>query len=338
MSPTNDTASSVRRATEPSRRFVVHIAANIFGECECSLCRLLSLTTRMIDENQPTSIDAIQEIVGEMLYLLDDSAPSTRHELLKHFNRFIDWCRAMGIQDIGEIGPDEAATFIFLPVVAAGVARKAKFATCRNRRLVLRKIYMQLRKLGCWIPDPTVDVVLPSEATDRVKACSDSELARLRRCIQPDLFGNSYASLLALAESGATNTEISSIKMSAIDLVAGSVNLHGTYRTKPRTNQLTGWGLTVLEQRATQAQPDDPIVCNADGNAASTAVVSQYFNMIVSFARVYGKRLTIDSVRYWGARQVYDRTGRVEDATYFLGNVSLNTTAAGIGLNWRKKP
>jgi hypothetical protein len=42
-------------------------------------------------------------------------------------------------------------------------------------------------------------------------------------------------------------------------------------------------------------------------------------------------------VRYWGARQVYDRTGRVEDATYFLGNASLNTTAEGIGLDWRSK-
>jgi len=310
---------------------------DLFGRCPCAPHSLRRLVNRLIDEGLPTAIDAIQEIVGEMFTLLDDVAPSTRHELLKHFNRFVAWCRMNDIRDIRVVGRDEAETFINQPIISGRGVRKPSFPTRRNRRMAMRRAYMIMRTLGYVMPDPTIDVVLPSKTAGKSRACSDSELGRLRKAIQPDLYGISHASLLALAEAGATNTEISSLTMSAVDLGAGTVRLHGTYRTEPRTNPLTEWGLTVLRQRAIHSQPDDPIVRNADGNAASTAVVSQYFDLILSFARVYGRRLTIDSVRYWGARQEYDRTGRVEDATYFLGNVSLNTTAAGIGLDWRHK-
>jgi integrase/recombinase XerC len=292
---------------------------------------------RLIDEELPTGIDAIQEIVGEMFTLLADVAPSTRHELLKHFNRFVTWCRMNDIRDIRDIGRDEAETFINQPIISGRGIRKPSFPTRRNRRMAMRRAYMIMRTLGYVMPDPTIDVVLPSKTAGKSRACSDSELRQLRKAIHPDLYGISHASLLALAEAGATNTEISSLTMSAIDLEAGTVRLHGTYRTSPRTNPLTEWGNAVLRQRAHHSQHAEPIVRNADGNAASTAVVSQYFDLILSFARVYGRRLTIDSVRYWGARQVYDRTGRVEDATNFLGNVSLNTTAEGIGLDWRSK-
>ena len=311
---------------------------NLFGRCSCRLHSLLRLVNRLIDEGLPTGIDAIQEIVGEMFTLLADVAPSTRHELLKHFNRLVAWCRMNDIRDIRDIGRDEAETFINQPIISGRGIRKPSFPTRRNRRMAMRRAYMIMRTLGYVMPDPTIDVVLPSRTAGKARACSDSELGRLRKAIEPDLYGISHASLLALAEAGATNTEISSLTMSAVDLETGTVRLHGTYRTGPRTNTLTEWGLAVLRQRAAHSQPDDPIVRNADGNAASTAVVSQYFDLILSFSRVYGRRLTIDSVRYWGARQVYDRTGRVEDATYFLGNVSLNTTAAGIGLDWRNKP
>lgn len=313
------------------------LGGDLLGRCLCAPHSLRRLVSRLIDERLPTEIDAIQEIVGEMFTLLSDVAPSTRHELLKHFNRFIAWCRMNDIRDIRDIGRDEAETFINQPIISGRGVRKSSFPTRRNRRMAMRRAYMIMRTLGYVMPDPTIDVVLPSKTAGKARACSDSELQRLRKAIQPDLYGISHASLLALAEAGATNTEISSLTMSAVDLDAGTVRLHGTHRTVPRTNPLTEWGLTVLEQRAAHSRSDDLVVRNADGNAASTAVVSQYFDLILSFARVYGRRLTIDSVRYWGARQVYDRTGRVEDATYFLGNVSLNTTAAGIGLDWRNK-
>ena len=313
------------------------LGGDLLGRCPCAPHSLRRLVSRLIDERLPTEIDAIQEIVGEMFTLLADVAPSTRRELLKHFNHFVVWCRMNDIRDIRDIGRDEAETFINRAITSGREIRKPSFPTRRNRRMAMRRAYMILRTLGYVIPDPTIDVVLPSKTAGKARACSDSELERLRKSIYPDLYGISHASLLALAEAGATNTEISSLTMSAVDLEAGTVRLHGTYRTVPRTNPLTEWGLTVLKQWAAHSQSDDLVVRNADGNAASTAVVSQYFDLILSFARVYGRRLTIDSVRYWGARQVYDRTGRVEDATYFLGNVSLNTTAAGIGLDWRNK-
>jgi integrase/recombinase XerC len=311
--------------------------SDVFGQCACAAHCLHRVVIRLIDDELPTEIDAVYEIVGEMFTLLADVAPSTRHELLKHFNRFIAWCRMNDIRDLRGVGREQAETFINQPIITGRGTRKPSFPTRRNRRLAMRRAYMILRTLGYKLLDPTIDVVLPSPSAGKSRACSDSELERLRKAIQPDLYGISHSSLLALAEAGATNTEISSLTMSAVDLGAGSVRLHGTHRTRSRTNPLTTWGLAVLEHRAEHAQPDEPIVRNADGNAASTAVVSQYFDLILSFARVYGRRLTIDSVRYWGARQAYERTGRVEDAAYFLGNVSLNTTATGICLDWRTK-
>lgn len=310
---------------------------DLFGQCSCVTHSLHRLVGRVIEDGLPTNIDDVHEVVGEMFMLLADVAPSTRHELLKHFNLFMAWCRVNDYRDIRSIGREEAETFINQPIVSSRGVRKPSFATRRNRRMAMRRAYMMLRTLGCLLPDPTIDVVIPSQSAGKARACSDSELARLRKSIQPDLFAISHASLLALAEAGATNTEISSLRLSAIDLSARCVTLRGTHRTAPRVNRLTDWGVAVLTQRALHSQQDELVVRNADGNSASTAVVSQYFDLIVSFARVYGRRLTIDSVRYWGARQVYDCTGRVEDAAYFLGNVSLNTTASGIGLDWRTK-
>ena len=310
---------------------------DLFGRCPCRLHSLLRTVTRLIEEHLPSDIDAVQEIVGEMLAVLEDAAPSTRRELLKNFRRFVGWCRAMGIRDIGEIGPDEATTFIFLPVVTERAARKPKFSTCNNRRMALRKVYKVLRTLGYQLSDPTIDVVLPSEASDKVKACSDSELSRLRRSLHSDLSGTPFACVLALAEAGATNGEIATITAAEVDLSAGTVVLRGNLRTRPRVNGLTAWGLSVITHRLTEIATADLIVQNADGEMASTSVVSQNFAMIVALARVYHRRFSIDSVRYWGARQVYDRTGRIEDAAHFLGNASLNVTATGIGLDWRSK-
>jgi len=308
---------------------------DLFGRCHCRLHALKRAVNKVIDERHPTDIDAVHEIVGEMFTVLDDVAPSTRHELLKHFNRFVGWCRSVDIRDIRDVGPEEVATFIYLPVLSRIGVRKPAFATCRNRRLALRRAFMVLRTLGYVMPDPTIDVVLPSKVDEKARACSDSEIARLRRSLQADLAGTPYPCILALAEAGATNGEIAAATASAIDLESGTVVLRGNRRTRPRVNHLTDWGLAILAQRVGELAPDQLIVQNAEGEDASTSVVSQYFSLIVSFARVYGQRLSIDSVRYWGARRVYDATGRVEDAAYFLGNVSLNTTAAGIGLDWR---
>lgn len=297
---------------------------------------LLTLVARVRDERFPTTIAEIHEIVCDLLAVLDNTAPSTRHEHIKHFNLFIKWCRDNDIRDIRDVGRDEAETFIHLPVVSGRGGREPSGPTRRNRRGALRRAYEVLRHAGYKLHDPTIDVTLPSPAVVGPRYCSDSQLTRLRQASLPDLFGTSHSPLLALAEAGATNGEISMLKASAVDLVSGRVTLCGNIRTSPRVNPLTEWGLEVLRTRLLSADPNDSVLVTAQGGFASPVVVSQYFQQLVNLSRVYGKRITIDSVRYWGALQVYERTKRIEDAAYFLGNASLNTVANGLGIDWRR--
>lgn len=309
---------------------------SLFWRGGSPLDQLLEVVVRLRDSRLPTAIDAVHEIVCELLSVLHNTAPSTRFEQIKHFGLFIKWCRLNEIGDIRDIGQQEIETFINLPVVNGRGSREPSGPTRRNRRGAIRRAYQVLRQAGYELHDPTIDVVLPSPAVVGSRYCTDSQIVRLRQASLPDLFGTSHAPLLALAEAGATNSEISTLKTSAVDLASGRVTLHGNIRTSPRVNMLTEWGCEVLRTYLGSAAPEDSVMVTALGGFASPVVVSQYFQQLVNFSRVYGKRLTIDSVRYWGALQVYERTKRIEEAAHFLGNASLNTVANGLGINWRR--
>jgi integrase/recombinase XerC len=141
--------------------------------------------------------------------------------------------------------------------------------------------------------------------------------------------------ILALAEAGATNSEMSELTLAAFNVNAGVVELPGSLRVDPRRNLCTPWGAQVFAGRLHRYEPEALMIPNADGRRASSSSISQHFHQLASFAALARRRYTVNSVRAWRALEIAREQQTVEAAARFLGIRSLDTAATMIGWEWR---
>jgi site-specific recombinase XerD len=300
------------------------------------LCVALEVAVRVIDEGHPTDIDSFCEYVCTFIVNSHDGERSTRREAARHIMRFRKWCTQNGIADITMVKQEEIEAFVHWPVMMGGRARRPGWSTMRNRRTYMRRAYKAARDLGYEIIDPTIDVVVVFDRTVEVNLCTDDDIERLREGTPVQLFSNTWVCVIALAEAGAANSEVRTVRASDVDLDEGVVRLAGNARVDERINPLTEWGTMVLRERLVDLDPEDFVVTNGDDRQCSEATVSQMFKHIANYANLGSRGLNINSVRGWRAKALYDETGRIQDAALFLGSRSLDSTAQLIGLEWRE--
>jgi len=309
---------------------------NLFGSCVCQVCLLRNALTFVIENEQPTDIEAFCWSVTEYILNSHDGEPSTRRETTLHIRRFLKWCQANGISDVSAISQADIEGFVYWPVVLGGKPRKPGSSTKRNRLASLRRAYKTSRIIGYELIDPTIDVLVVFDHAINTNYCTDDDIEKLRNATPVELFKTTYASIWALAEAGATNSEIKDVRVCDVNLEEGVVHLAGNARVDERINTLTELGLNVLAQRIRGLNPTDYLILNTEGGKCSEATISQIFRHITSYANVGSKGFNINSVRAWRARKIFDETGRIQDAARFLGNRSLDSTALLIGLEWRE--
>jgi site-specific recombinase XerD len=309
---------------------------DLFGRCRCVLCRALEVAVRVIDEGHPTDINLFCEYVCTFIVNSRDGQRSTRREAVRHIMRFRKWCTQNGITDITMVKQEDIEAFVHWPVMMGGRARRPGWSTMRNRRTYMRRAFKAARELGYEIIDPTIDVVVIFDRTVEANLCTDDDIERLREGTPVQLFSNTWVSVIALAEAGATNSEVQNVRASDVELDEGVVHLAGNARVDERINPLTEWGTMVLRERVVDLGPEDFVVTNGDDRQCSESTVSQMFKHIANYANLGSRGLNINSVRGWRARAVYEETGRIQDAALFLGNRSLDSTALLIGLKWRE--
>lgn len=314
---------------------VVGVAVNVFGECDCRLCALAALVNQMIDQDQPTRLDAVRNIVRNHI-VGDIYRHSTKVRLLGLVEQFWIWCNDAEISDLLSIDRGHVEAFLHIPVRRGRKFSAPRSKTIDNRLWAVERIYESLRYFGYKIPDPTQDIHVAHDRKIASLYCTDDEIEMLREAVPSILFDDSYAVILALAEVGATNGEIRGLRASDIDLDRGLVRLPGGSRNDSRTNELTPWGRVILEQSS--ANRDTPgLVVNSFGQPVSEQTISQRFRELVAVANIRRHGVNVNSVRAWRARKFYDTSGQVQVAALFLGYRSLDTTAEMIGLNWRLK-
>jgi len=297
--------------------------------------QMLTFLEMVLNNPLPMSPKKAFVLAIEYLSMRDDKAPITIKQQVEIIEQFIDFCDVHGVHRMEMVTQDIVESFINLPV-ATSVSRKAPSEpTRRNRRAALRNAYRALRSLDYEMIDPTIDVATGVRDYDPVAVCDDRAIEALREHSLRTLTESPLPVILALAEAGATNAEMSELTLAAFDVNTGVVELPGSLRVDPRRNTCTPWGAEVFAERLHQYGPQPLMIPNADGRRASSSSISQHFQQLASFAALTRRRYTVNSVRAWRALQIAREQQTIESAARFLGIRSLDTAATMIGWRWR---
>jgi site-specific recombinase XerD len=292
---------------------------------------LLAMIAVTIDP-RPT-VAAARELVDAALRQDSTRSAATRSVRgteVDRFWRYLGYCNVDAIHDITPEITDE-----FIQGAARSGLRWGAPAgsTQRNRRAAVRYIFAVLRGVGFDVGDPTLDLDINEVRSRRAQPVTDATMERLQTAAPHELVASRRAVVLALAQAGAANTEIIRIRTDDVSLLDGTVSLPGGTRLDPRTNRLTSWGRHVLSDvLATNDGASARLLPVSASSAAST--VSNTMSDLCQAAGIRPK-VTVESVRAWRARRLFDHTHSIEDVARFLGTRSLDVACDVVDHRWR---
>jgi hypothetical protein len=279
-------------------------------------------------------LEAALELALRHIELVHASNGRTESKYRKETRKFFTLARLHGVQYLDEIEPTLVEDYLWEASRYRGVAVDVKSTTASNRQSILRLVFDHLRELGLWTgPDPLGASVKRARG-EASRPTTAEELHRIRMFAENGLFVTGRSVLLALAEAGATAEEIATVMPVDVDLTSGHVLLRGRAE---RNNPLTEWGLDRLVAYYERAVPDGkkPLCVGPalpiDRAAHSVTVRLRRLLVDAGLSRLPG--LTARSIRLGVARAILD-SSNLESAARFLGDSSLDATAASLRYEW----
>lgn len=292
---------------------------------------LLALIAMSIDP-RPTVAEA-RELVDAALRNDPTRSEATRSARGTEVGRFWRHLGHHGVGAIHDITPEITEEFI------QGAARSGlrwgepAGSTQRNRRAAVRYIFEVLRGVGFQVGDPTLDLEVNEARSRRAKAVSDVTIERLQAAAPHELVASRRAVVLALAQAGAANIEITRIRTVDLNLVDGTVALPGGTRLDRRTNRLTDWGGHVLGDVVAGSRGADMSLLPIRTSSAASTVSNTMSDLCQSAA--IRPKVTVEGIRAWRARRLFDHTRSIEDVARFLGTRSLDIACDIVDHRWR---
>jgi integrase len=279
------------------------------------------------------------ELVLAVIANDDQRRETTRAQLGTEITRFVSTARILGADTIESLTAEICHQYL------TGAARKSNGtmtrpspATVSNRRSAVRRFFNILRSLGYSAPDPTLDMGRIQKPARAVRPLSDIEHRQVRAAAMAQIFTGRDGAIVALAEVGASISEIATAQISDVDLESRSINLRGSPRTFARTNDLDDWQCEMLERRidhlGLDAGPKTLVVVESCAATNAPQSISNALAAVIRSARVGHLGVKPDSIRVWGARRVFDATGSVLEVAQFLGSRDLNAAYALTGHIW----
>ena len=246
------------------------------------------------------------------------------------FWRYLGHC---GVDAIHDITPEITHDFVH------GAARSGTRwgppagSTQRNRRAAVRYVFEVLRGVGFVLGDPTLDLTVNEARARQTAHVTDATMERLQSSAPHELVASRRAVVLALAQAGAANTEIIRIRTADVNLADGTVALAGGMRLDARTNRLTNWGRHVLTEVLAAGDDADALLISVGASSAASTVS----NTMSDLCQAAGIRptVTVESVRAWRARRLFNHTHSIEDVARFLGTRSLDVACDVVDHRWR---
>jgi hypothetical protein len=286
-----------------------------------------------VSVEQPLTVSDAQALVAAALGQDSTLSPGTRKVRGTEVGRFWRHLGHHGVRLIAEASPDITEEFIH------GAARSGTSwavpagSTQKNRRAAVRYAFEVLRGVGFLVGDPTLDLDVAGALARRAKPLTDTIIRRLQAAAPHELIASRRAVVLALAQAGATNTEITRVAASDLDLAAGTVSLPGGTRIDPRTNLLTRWGKHVLGDITAGCKDTSTALLPISAKSAASTVSNTLGDL--SKAAALRPSVTVDDIRAWRARRLFKHTKSIEDVARFLGTRSLDVAADVVGYHWR---
>lgn len=292
---------------------------------------LLAMIAVTLD-SRPTVADA-RELVEVALRHDSTRSAATREVKRTEISRFWRYLGHCGVDAIHDITPEIADEFIQGAAKSGTSWGAPAGSTQRNRRAAVRCIFKALRGVGFDISDPTLDLEITEDRSRQARLVTDATMGRLQAAAPHELVASRRAVVLALAQAGAANTEIIRIRTADVNLADGTVALPGGTRLDPRTNRLTNWGRHVLTEVLAAGHDADALLISVGASSAASTVS----NTMSDLCRAAGIRpkVTVESVRAWRARRLFDHSHSIEDVARFLGTRSLDVACDVVDYRWR---
>jgi integrase/recombinase XerC len=201
-------------------------------------------------------------------------------------------------------------------------------------------LFHVLRAIGAASQDPTVDMGLPPRTSLDSRPLDDDEVDECRWASRSDFTSWRYPAVWALAEAGATMTELPHVLVSDVDLEKGVVLLRGSPRTLQRVVPLTDWGAAQLERLVATAAfaPGVPIVYGGEGATGRRSTLASTVRRIYTQAGLDRETdVTTESVRAWLGRSMREQGAPIEHVARRLGMRSVDRTFLLVGEHWQSQ-
>jgi len=275
---------------------------------------------------------AVSELSG-----CDDLARSSVGVYVEHWAKFEAFAAAKEHDTAPSIDAEVVRAWL---AARDGSGALPAVATQRLRRTSVRKLFHFLRAIGEASQDPTVDIELPPRTSLASRPLDDDEVDECRWASRSDFTSWRYPAVWALAEAGATMTELPRILVSDVDLEKGLVLLRGSPRTLRRVVPLTDWGRVQLERLLVTAvlAPDGPIVYGGEGATGRRSTLAGMVRRIYTQAGLDRESdVTTESVRAWLGRAMRGQDEPIEGVARRLGMHSVDRTFLLIGEDWQSQ-
>jgi integrase/recombinase XerC len=275
---------------------------------------------------------AVSELSG-----CDDLARSSVGVYVEHWAKFEAFAATKGYGTASSI--DAAVVRAWL-AARDGSGTLPAIATQRLRRTSVRKLFHFLRAIGAASQDPTIDIQLPPRTSLINRPLDDDEVDECRWASRSDFTSWRYPAVWALAEAGATMTELPQVLLSDVDVEKGVVLLRGSPRTARRVVPLFDWGAAQLERVVATAvfAPGVPIVYGGEGATGRRSTMAGTVRRIYTQAGLDRESdVTTESVRAWLGRSMREQGEPIERVARRLGMRSVDRTFLLVGEDWQSQ-
>ena len=288
--------------------------------------------------NGEDRIEAWAPVLLDALAARYGSKPATAQKAADLGAMLLQFLVASGASTLG----DAAAALVTEWCWAARPDRSGRYrsvspGTAKVRRWAARALFETAEMLGADIDpaalvgDPVGDV-LPAYSS---RPLTDAEAIAVRQHADVGLWFSSRPVVAALAFAGGTNGEIGLVRTRDVNTDAGIVRFRGA---AARTNRLDDWGCEAvdlhLRNRPEPLDPDGRLCVSGSlaPERATHSITVRLRQVIVDAGLGAEPEVTARSIRLHTALGLARRDG-IFAAAAFLGNTSLDRTAAALRLN-----
>ena len=288
--------------------------------------------------------DRIEAWVPALLAGLDGvyaANAATADKAIGEVQRFLRYLAAHDIVFLWQITPEIIQGFLWAARPDAwGRHRSVSPATARNRRWAVGALFRVAVMLGADI-DPAALLGDPLGSTpprESARPLTTEEAQAIRDCADAGLWASMRPVMVALADGGGSPTEIAAVARPDVDLAEGTVRFRGTAE---RINPLSEWSRRILREHIGHLRPHPHSVeplCVAStlpSRRAAHSVTVRLRDVLIDAGIAGRPGVTAGSIRLTTAAAIAQERG-IAAAAQFLGNRSLDRTAAALRWDWEQ--